>query len=167
MLGLYCQVRYLENWNGWFLAASALCFTGAVLLKSNYLIFLVAAVITFLYHALRQKKWRCLVAALVLVITNSLGSFALEVSLEQVTASRLRKGCPQRPGWPWVWRKAPGRRAGTAESTLCSCSRKMAMTPKKQRPWLRKQSRKRMGIFVQEPGYAVEFFAKKDRQHLE
>lgn len=161
MLGLYCQVRYLENWNRWFLAASALCFTGAVLLKSNYLIFLVAAVITFLYHALRQKKWRCLVAALVLVVTNSLGSFALEAGLEQVTGQQIEKGVPTAA---WVAMgveespRAPGWYSGKYSLQLF---RENGYDTEKTAALASETIKERMGIFVQEPGYAVEFFAKK------
>lgn len=167
MLGLACatasmyfQSIFLTHKKWYALLLSAVLLVCAVQFKSNYLIFVVASVIVYLFYALTHKCWKNIIAVLVLIVFSLAASHAVSAVIQHRLDVEPGKGMPT---MSWVLlglgesSRAPGWHTNKALNILVSHD----YDPEQASTEVMENVKERALFFLDNPKYTAEFFEKK------
>ena len=162
MLALYAARRFLDHGfrAGWLLLSGA-AIALAVLLKSNYLIVLVALVLYLLGEAIIRRDFRPAAAAILIA------AMALGVSLLVRLATEAITGCPvggiPQTAWVEMGLQTGSRANGWYNGYNVRIFRESGADPAKASGLIRTDLRETFRAFASDPAYTLEFFAQKTR----
>ena len=95
VMGIYYELKYFEKGKIYNIIISFISIVLAVIIKSNYLITLIAMLIIIIYESIFKEKYRNLFLAILLVFCYITGNKIIEVSIEKITNKELGKGVPK------------------------------------------------------------------------
>lgn len=157
---MYFQSIFLtrKKWYALFLSAALL--VCAVQFKSNYLIFVVASVIVYLFYALSHKCWKNIVAVLVLITFSLAVNHAVSAVIQHRVGVEPGKGMPT---MSWVLlglsesSRAPGWHTNNVMNILVSHD----YDPEQASTEVMENVKERALFLLDNPKYTAEFFEKK------
>lgn len=157
---VYCQIKYINNNKFIYACVSVVLFSLSAILKSNYLIFLVAGVILLIFNLLYTKKLRFLVLTILTISFYMLSNFCISASLEKISQTNLDSGMPAvawvtmglqegelAPGWYNGYIQEAYQEGNTVTQEVSD----IAVSDLKER----------LSYFKEHPKYTAEFFSKK------
>lgn len=160
VMGLYYQYRFLLE-NRLIAILPCIIFScGAVLFKSNYLIFIVAMVIIFLFHAIYKKNLQGLIGCVLLIALYLFSNQFVKASLEHITGCEIKAGTPT---VSWITmglqesEMAPGWYSDYNYTLFSRCD----FNAEKAASIAERDLQAAVDKFIHHPGYAVKFFGKK------
>ena len=160
VIGIYCQMKFITS-NKWkYCIATALCLSVAVMLKSNYLIVLVASVLVYCFYAIAKKNWRCILALLGVVVFYLAISNGVTLFIETVTNAEVGKGVPT-----MAWITMGVSESGMAPGWYNGYNRQLYINSGFNSEIAHEKATsdffERVGYFMENPAYTVNFFGKK------
>lgn len=157
---MYFQSVFLTRKTWYTLLLSAVLLVFAVEFKSNYLIFVVASVIVYLFYAICHRCWKNLVAILALILLSLLVNHAVSAVIQHRLGVEPGKGLPT---MSWVLiglgesSRAPGWHTNQALNILTSHDYNSEQASSE----ITEAVKERALYLMDNPKYAVKFFEKK------
>lgn len=157
---LYYEYCFLNHggWKNFFISALSIC--AAILLKSNYLIVLVAMVIYLLTWSLFRKKVKFTMAAVLMMVLYLGSGRVMNLCLETVTGTPVSQGSPML-AWIEMGLQEGSRAPGWYNGYNISVFRKNGLDPEKTKEAVKEDLSETLTEFAQDPKMAGEFFLKK------
>ena len=161
LLAAWCFMEYRKRGGRLWLAACCAACTLACLVRNNSLILLIAFVLILLVTALGERKFRSVLAAVLLVAVFLGGRFCLRTVYEQRSGEKINDGAPMilyvamgmqkgegAPGWSngYILHNYWGESDFDAEASTAMAVRDIGTS---------------MEGFAEDPWYAVRFYAEK------
>ncbi len=94
LIASYYTLKYLENKKIRNIVITGICISIAILLKSNYNIFLCGIVIIYILEFLKDKKIRTIMGTISIIIMYLAINFIAKFSLEKIMGADIPKGIP-------------------------------------------------------------------------
>ena len=160
VMGLYYQYRFLLE-NRLIAILPCIIFScGAVLFKSNYLIFIVAMVIIFLFHAIYKKEstgpyWLCFINRFILIQQS-----VCKASLEHITGCEIKAGTPT-VSWITMGLQESEMALDGTRTIITHCFPGCDFNAERAASIAEQDLQAAVDQFIHHPGYAVKFFGKK------
>jgi hypothetical protein len=156
----YCLARRLDG-GGWkYAAGMALLAALAVLLKQNYMIAAAAMAVVLLLEAVKRKKAAPLLEiAVLLAAVWLLGEAALGAA-SAVSGRQVPEGMPK-SAWVMMGLQESRRGPGWYNAETVELFENMGDDPAATDAAARREIAIRLKTFASDPGYAMQFFAKK------
>ncbi|MBO5283228.1 MAG: glycosyltransferase family 39 protein [Lachnospiraceae bacterium] len=161
MLGIWLLVHWCRTGKHRYALLSLLALSVAVLARSNALVVLIAVCITMLIHSLRQRSWKALLVAL-LVLLVPVGSIgAMRFSYELRSGNRIEGGIPASMYIAMGMQRSPGG-AGVYNGYNNSVFRGEAGSDEEKANEIAvTYIRERIAEFRNDPAMAREFYKEK------
>ena len=160
VIGIYCQMKFITTKKWKYCIATAICLGLAVMLKSNYLIVLVASVLVYCFYAVTKKNWRCLVALAGVIGFYLAVSKGVTLFIETVTNAEVGKGVPT-----MAWITMGVSESGMAPGWYNGYNRKLYINSGFNSELAHEKAMsdfiERIEFFSQNPSYTVNFFGSK------
>lgn len=159
-LSVWLVYRYAktERRRDLYLGSAAL--TAAAVLKSNYLIVMVALVLFLLAESLFRRRWRLSAAAVFLLFVYLAGNRGISMGLERITGRDVSGGIPMTA---WVemglqeGKRGPGWYNGYHVRTFQACGGDAEQTKERVRADLEET----LAAMAADPGGTADFFLRK------
>lgn len=94
LLAILMEYKYLKNNSFKYVLGIASSLTIAILLKSNYLIFMVGILIFLVLDFIRNLNWKSILSIFIIIVVYFMGSFLLEKGFYDLTEVNLEDGIP-------------------------------------------------------------------------
>lgn len=157
---LYYVYRYINTEKLSYFLIGSLTAAGAVLLKSNYLIVLVALVIFLLSEGVFRRKGIFLAAAALMILINLNSSRLMNTFLEDVTGRPVSGGIPM-TAWVEMGLKEGSRGPGWYNGYNVSVFAGNDEDTEKTKEAIREDLTETMAQFAANPEAAADFFLRK------
>ncbi len=157
-------VVFAQNWilrQKWgFLPAAAVCCALAVVLKPNYWIVAVAALMVLFLYCLSTRRFRQLLLVALLAVLPLLFTTVVQVSFEARTGQQFGKGTPQ-SAWLAMGLQEGSRAAGWYNQFTSYVMDQSGFDPQLADQKSQLAIRERLAVFAADPGYGFSFFHNK------
>lgn len=158
--GAYFLMRWIHKHNLLRLIAALTFFSLACIVKANYLILALAAMVSLLLLALYDRKWKLIPAALCLFVLpfgfSKLPAFVLEAQ----TGTAFRSGSPQ-SAWLAMGLQEGSRAAGWYNQYAWDVIEAAEFDTQAASQLVKQEIAERVATFQAEPAYAASFFHSK------
>ncbi len=158
--GAYFLMRWVHKHGFLRLIAALAFFSLACIVKANYLILALAAMISLLLLALHDRKWKLIPIALCLFVLpfgfSKLPSFVLEAQ----TGTAFRSGSPQ-SAWLAMGLQEGSRAAGWYNQYAWDVIDAAEFDTQTARHLVQQSIAERVAVFQADPAYAISFFHSK------
>lgn len=160
MLAVVFELLYLKNEKKRYILPMAICIAFAVIIKSNYLINLIAMILLLISNAILKKKIKYIVPLLCIVIFYIIGGKLCNVIIKDLTNKQINTGMPS-TAWIAMGMQegymAPGWYNSYSKKTFESFDYNTEETDKEAK----KNIKSRLKEFKNNPKYAINFYWKK------
>lgn len=160
VLALYLISLYIKKTKWAYALAGALALSVGILLRSNYLIALIACILSLLIMSLREKNFRHLIAIAMIVIAYVIGGKGVNAYYRHVSGINYGKGIPK-----IMWITMGMQNGKSAEGWYNSYSLKTYLSlnqdEEKSKEAAKKDMKIRLEKFKNDPAYALNFYGNK------
>lgn len=94
MLAIFCIIRYLKDNKIIYIGIASIAISIAILLKSNYNIFLCGIILTLFLEFLKNRKFKTLCSIIVITCTYVLLSCCFKCNFEKTIGGKMPEGIP-------------------------------------------------------------------------
>ena len=157
----YCQLIFLRKGYKRFFLLFIVCICVSCLLKNNYLIGGLASAAVFILYALKEKKWKFIIYACIVLMCISLSGKMLNWGYENVSKKEISPGEPK---ILWVAMglrdesaKLGGWYDGYNKQTYIECGYNSENASNEAKESIKNS----VYTFLQDPKYTVNFFQDK------
>ena len=95
LLALMFFFQFRQKRRVGYMVASALCMTGAIIIKQNYMIFLAALLILIMLDSIRTRRVKGLLGILLVVLCLETGTMAVNKTVEHIIHAETPAGIPK------------------------------------------------------------------------
>lgn len=160
VIGVYCQMKFIISKKWKYCIFTAICLGFAVMLKSNYLIVLVASVLVYCFYAVAKKNWRCILGLIGVVVFYFALSKGVTVFIENTANIEVGKGVPT-----MAWITMGVSESGMAPGWYNGYNRQLYINSGFNSELAHEKAVsdfiERLGFFKDNPGYTASFFGSK------
>lgn len=157
---MYYQSVFLSRKKWYILVLAVVLMACAVQFKSNYLIFVIASAIIYLYYAVSNKSWKNVVAFVMLIAVCLGMSHTVSTVIEHRTGLKLEKGMPT-ISWVLIGLEESHRAPGWYSSVSMKILETHDYDTEKTTEEVSENLKERVHYFLENPQYTAEFFEKK------
>lgn len=160
MIGVLYEIKYFKKRKWYFIPIAGLSIALAIIIKSNYLIMLIAMIIMFFVDMLENKKARNILFIIGILVVYLCISFMTKCAIKKLTGAEIADGIPM------VSYIAMGMQEGSrAPGWYNGYNRKVYKKSNYNYEEAKKQSiediKKRLEVFKNNPIYMAKFYTKK------
>lgn len=94
MLAVMFMYQYFDSKKRRFMAASIVCIAVSAVLKSNYLITMIAMIIMLIYHSIHSRSWKPLINIIFVIAAYICLSSCVDYTVERLTGVETPDGIP-------------------------------------------------------------------------
>ena len=159
-IAIWLEMEYKKK-NKWYtLLGSGICIAIAIILKSNFLIILIAMIIMYFLDMLENKKLKNLLSIVTITVIYLIMSFFTKFTIENITNTKSSKGIPmisyvamgmqegsRAPGWFNEYNRKVYKKSGYDYD---EASRRSKL-----------EIENRINVFKNDIPYAIDFYLKK------
>ena len=155
------EMKYFKTYKKKYAVLSAVCIMMSIVIKSNFLIFLIAAAICAVTEVIRQKKIKLIALPALIAAAALIGTVVPEKIISHITGEPLDGGASS---WGWIaMGLQDGSRAPGAFNMynvdlyeqVCDCD------SEKHAEIAKEKVKEQLEMFSQDKKYAAMFFTKK------
>lgn len=160
-LAIWLQMLYEKKRKWYFIILAGVCIGLAIIIKSNYLIVLIAMVIMFLVDILENKKLMDFIAIIAIIAIYIAMNFATKFTISSITGIKPSKGIPMMSYVAMGMqegKRAPGWYNGYNRKVY----RKSHYNYEEANNKAKISINKRLDKFKNDPKYAIQFFSLKN-----
>lgn len=160
-LAIWLQMLYQKERKWYFIVDAGVCIGVAIILKSNFLITLIAMVIMLIIDAIESSRLKNGIAIIALITIYLAMSIATKFTITSITGSKPNKGIPMMAYAAMGMqegKRAPGWYNGYNRRVYKESNYSYVEANKRARI----ECQKALRVFRDNPVYAMEFFTKKN-----
>lgn len=157
---VYLELYFIKNHNWLYGILSAISISVAILLKNNYIIFLVGMILILIYKGIEQKRLRFILLIVVFLLTWKGTEEALISNYEQRSGYELSDGMPKIM-WVAMGMQEGERAEGWYNGFNYDTFYESGCNPETSSFIAKKEIKNSISKFVENPEYAIKFYVKK------
>ncbi|MBR1653881.1 MAG: glycosyltransferase family 39 protein [Clostridia bacterium] len=159
-LAILFQIKYLQNEKKRYILGIAFFASLAVLIKSNYLINLIAIILLFIYEMIFKNKLKYIVPIFLVIVCYVAMTYATNFTMKSITGIERNKGTPTVTWIAMGMQEGPMAQGWYNQYNLNTYV-KSNYDYEKTSEKAKKNIKKSISEFKKKPNYAVKFFVNK------